>query len=426
MGPFPEPRGSSRPERSRVPLRERQQRARGMKAKQREELLRKLKARFEKNINRHPGLDWAKVQARLEANTEKLSSLNEMEGTGGEPDVVGHDKETGEYTFYDCSAESPIGRRSLCYDREALESRKEHQPENNAVDTAAAMGIELLTEEQYRGLQKLGKFDTKTSSWVKTPAQDQETRRRPLLRSPLRHCLSLSQRRALVLCRQGVPGLAQGLGAAPRRGDRRRCRRHHGCDLRGRRRRRDPVARAHARRGTQDPHQRRRPLQHPARAGGRAAVRHRLVTPHSQKHPSLVAARGADRVLRARAGPDAGRGARDGQAVSGVEPRARRAGWIAGAGGPPRRALSAGDHGHRARARGGRLAGRAGARGTAGSGRGGRRDRRAVGAEHRERRPRAGDTRGAGAHGAPDVRGAHAGGREPGTVRARSPASRCR
>ena len=142
-----------------------------MKAKQREELLRKLKARFEKNINRHPGLDWAKVQAKLEANTEKLSSLNEMEGTGGEPDVVGHDKETGEYTFYDCSAESPKGRRSLCYDREAQESRKEHQPKNNAVDTAAAMGIELLTEEQYRGLQKLGKFDTKTSSWVKTPAQ---------------------------------------------------------------------------------------------------------------------------------------------------------------------------------------------------------------------------------------------------------------
>jgi hypothetical protein len=142
-----------------------------MKAKQREELLTKLKARFEKNINRHPGLDWAKVQAKLEANNDKLSSLNEMEGTGGEPDVVGHDKETGEYTFYDCSAESPTGRRSLCYDREAQESRKEHQPKNNAVDTAAAMGIELLTEEQYRGLQKLGKFDTKTSSWVKTPAQ---------------------------------------------------------------------------------------------------------------------------------------------------------------------------------------------------------------------------------------------------------------
>ncbi|HYU45834.1 MAG TPA: DUF4256 domain-containing protein [Terriglobales bacterium] len=137
---------------------------------QREELLRALKARFEKNMNRHKGLEWAKVQAKLEANTEKLRSLNEMERTGGEPDVVGHDKKTGEYIFYDCSAESPKGRRSVCYDREALESRKEHKPDNNAIDMAAAMGIELLTEEQYRGLQKLGDFDTKTSSWVKTPA----------------------------------------------------------------------------------------------------------------------------------------------------------------------------------------------------------------------------------------------------------------
>ena len=137
---------------------------------QREELLRALKARFEKNMNRHKGLEWAKVQAKLEANTEKLWSLNEMERTGGEPDVVGHDKKTGEYIFYDCSAESPKGRRSVCYDREALESRKEHKPENNAIDMAAAMGIELLTEEQYRELQKLGNFDTKTSSWVKTPA----------------------------------------------------------------------------------------------------------------------------------------------------------------------------------------------------------------------------------------------------------------
>src|ERR671922_338025 len=138
---------------------------------QREELLRALKARFEKNINRHKGLEWGKVQAKLEANTEKLWSLNEMERTGGEPDVVGHDKKTGEYIFYDCSAESPKGRRSLCYDREALESRKEHKPEGNAVDRAAAMGIELLTEEQYRELQKLGEFDTKTSSWVLTPPQ---------------------------------------------------------------------------------------------------------------------------------------------------------------------------------------------------------------------------------------------------------------
>ena len=135
-----------------------------------EELLSALKARFEKNMNRHKGLEWTKVQAKLEANLEKLSSLNAMESTGGEPDVVGHDKKTGEYIFYDCSAESPKGRRSLCYDREALESRKEHKPANNAIDIAAAMGIELLTEEQYRELQKLGNFDTKTSSWVKTPS----------------------------------------------------------------------------------------------------------------------------------------------------------------------------------------------------------------------------------------------------------------
>ena len=138
---------------------------------QREELLKALKARFEKNMNRHKGLEWPKVQARLEANTEKLWSLNEMERTGGEPDVIGHDKKTGEYIFYDCSPESPKGRRSVCYDREALESRKENKPENNAIDMAAAMGIELLTEEQYRELQKLGNFDTKTSSWVKTPAE---------------------------------------------------------------------------------------------------------------------------------------------------------------------------------------------------------------------------------------------------------------
>src|SRR6266540_3211021 len=136
----------------------------------REELLSELKARFEKNMNRHKGLEWARVQAKLEANTEKLWSLNEMERTGGEPDVVGFDKKTGEYIFYDCSAESPKGRRSLCYDRQALKSRKEHKPKNNAIDMAAAMGIELLTEEQYRELQKLGNFDTKTSSWIKTPS----------------------------------------------------------------------------------------------------------------------------------------------------------------------------------------------------------------------------------------------------------------
>ena len=135
---------------------------------QREELLSALQARFEKNMNRHERVEWAKVKAKLEASAEKLLSLNEMERTGGEPDVVGHDKKTGEYIFYDCSAESPKGRRSLCYDREALESRKEHKPKNNAMDMAATMGIELLTEEQYRALQKLGEFDTKTSSWVKT------------------------------------------------------------------------------------------------------------------------------------------------------------------------------------------------------------------------------------------------------------------
>ena len=137
---------------------------------QREEILRALKARFEKNMNRHKSLEWAKVQAKLEANTEKLWSLNEMERTGGEPDVVGYDKRTGEYVFYDCSAESPRDRRSVCYDREGQESRKKHKPENNALDMVAAMGVELLTEEQYRELQKLGKFDTKTSSWVKTPS----------------------------------------------------------------------------------------------------------------------------------------------------------------------------------------------------------------------------------------------------------------
>ena len=147
------------------------QRAKDLKAKQREELLRALKARFEKNVNRHKGLEWAKVQAKLEAHPEKLWSLNEMERTGGEPDVVGHDKKTGEYIFYDCSAESPQGRRNVCYDREALESRKEHIPENNAMDMAAAMDIELLTEEQYRELQTLGNYDTKTSSWVKTPTE---------------------------------------------------------------------------------------------------------------------------------------------------------------------------------------------------------------------------------------------------------------
>jgi Protein of unknown function (DUF4256) len=137
--------------------------------KQREEILGTLEARFKKNMDRHRGLEWAQVQAKLEANTEKLWSLNEMERTGGEPDVVSHDKKTDEYIFYDCSAESPKDRRSLCYDREALDSRKENKPKDNAIGMAAAMGIELLTEEQYRELQKLGNFDTKTSSWVRTP-----------------------------------------------------------------------------------------------------------------------------------------------------------------------------------------------------------------------------------------------------------------
>ena len=138
--------------------------------KEREELLKTLKARFEKNMARHKGLEWAKVQARLGASAEKLWSLSEMEKTGGEPDVVGHDKKTDEYLFFDCSPESPKGRVSVCYDREGLESRKEHRPKTSAMDMAAAMGIELLTEEQYFELQKLGEFDTKTTTWVKTPA----------------------------------------------------------------------------------------------------------------------------------------------------------------------------------------------------------------------------------------------------------------
>ncbi|MBV8049568.1 MAG: DUF4256 domain-containing protein [Acidobacteriaceae bacterium] len=142
-----------------------------LSATQGEELLSTLKARFEKNITRHIGLDWASIQAKLKANPEKLWSLREMERTGGEPDVVGHDKNTGEYIFYDCSAESPKGRRSLCYDRKALDSRKENKPKNDAIEMSTAMGIELLTEEQYRELQKLGEFDTKTSSWVKTPSR---------------------------------------------------------------------------------------------------------------------------------------------------------------------------------------------------------------------------------------------------------------
>jgi hypothetical protein len=141
-----------------------------LSSKQTDELLGTLKARFEKNLNRHKGVEWSKVLAKLEAHPEKLWSLNEMERTGGEPDVVGYDKQTGEYVFYDCSAESPKGRTNLCYDREALDSRKEHKPKGSAMDMATAMGIELLTEEQYRELQGVGNFDTKTSSWLKTPS----------------------------------------------------------------------------------------------------------------------------------------------------------------------------------------------------------------------------------------------------------------
>src|SRR5215203_4895471 len=146
------------------------EREKELSPEQREELLGTLKARFARNDKRHKGVDWAKVQARLEASPEKLWSLNEMERTGGEPDVVGNDKQTGEYIFYDCSAETPKGRRSVCYDREARDARKEHKPKNSALDMAAAMSIEVLSEEQYRELQALGNFDTKTSSWVKTPS----------------------------------------------------------------------------------------------------------------------------------------------------------------------------------------------------------------------------------------------------------------
>ncbi|MGG2934525.1 DUF4256 domain-containing protein [Bacillus pacificus] len=145
-----------------------------LSVEQREELLKVLQARFEKNMNRHEGLEWAKVEAKIEANVEKLWSLNEMEVTGGEPDVVGYDEEKDEYIFCDCSKESPKGRRSLCYDLEALEARKKHKPENNVIDVATAMGIELLTEEQYRQLQQLGEFDMKSSSWVQTPSDIRE------------------------------------------------------------------------------------------------------------------------------------------------------------------------------------------------------------------------------------------------------------
>lgn len=182
-----------------------------LSAEARAELLSTLETRFEKNMMRHHGLEWAKVQARLEANAEKLWSLNEMEKTGGEPDVVGFDQKTGETIFYDCSAQSPEGRRSLCYDGHALDSRKANKPKGSAVDMASAMGIALLTEEQYRALQKLGKFDTKTSSWIETPPDIRKTRRRDLCRLPLRSCFRVSQRCGILLCRQRVSRFAQGL-----------------------------------------------------------------------------------------------------------------------------------------------------------------------------------------------------------------------
>ena len=185
---------------------------------QHQALLKALKARFEKHANRHKGLEWAKVQARLDANADKLWSLHEMERTGGEPDVVGHDKKTGEFVFYDCSAESPKGRRSVCYDREALESRKEHKPKSNALDMAAAMGIDLLTEDAISRAADAWRVRYDDIKLGKNACCHQDTRRRHLLRSPLRPCLHVSQRSTLVLCRQGVSRFAQGLavrGAIP-------------------------------------------------------------------------------------------------------------------------------------------------------------------------------------------------------------------
>ena len=164
-----------------------------------------LKTRFDKNAHRHKGVAWAAVQARIENSPDTLRSLAEMERTGGEPDVIAHDKKTGELIFCDCSAESPAGRRSLCYDPEALKSRKENRPEGSATGMAASMGIELLTEEQYRALQQLGEFDLKTSSWVNDAPRYPATRRGALLRSALRHGVPLSQRRAVVLRRPGIP-----------------------------------------------------------------------------------------------------------------------------------------------------------------------------------------------------------------------------
>ncbi len=184
-----------------------------MSPKEREALLGILKARFEKHPQRHKGLAWSQVQAKLEANAEKLWSLHEMERTGGEPDVVGHEKKTGEFIFYDCAAESPKGRRSVCYDPDALESRKEHKPKDSAIGMAAAMGIELLTEEEFRELQKLGEFDTKTSSWVKTPAKIRELGGALFCDRRFDTDFRVSQRRGIVLRRPRLPRLAEGLAS---------------------------------------------------------------------------------------------------------------------------------------------------------------------------------------------------------------------
>ena len=178
---------------------------------QREELLEVLEARFEKNMDRHKGLEWAKVKEKLDTNTKKLWTLNEMEKTGGEPDVVEYDIKNDEFIFYDCSAESPKGRRSVCYDLEALESRKKHKPENNAIDMATTMGIELLTVEQYRALQELGDFDKKTSSWVQTPSDIRKLDGALFCDFRYGHCLRVSQRCVLLLCCQRVPWLIKGL-----------------------------------------------------------------------------------------------------------------------------------------------------------------------------------------------------------------------
>ncbi len=188
-----------------------------LSSKQRDQLIKTLKERFEKNVARHKSLDWEEVRTRLQADAAKLWSLHEMEATGGEPDVIGHDKKTGEYIFFDCSPESPKGRVAVCYDRAGLESRKEHRPKNTAIDMATAMGVELLDEAQYHELQKLGEFDLKTTTWVKTPPEIQKARRGTLRRSPLRPRLHLPQRRAILLQRSRFSELVEGVNSFGRR-----------------------------------------------------------------------------------------------------------------------------------------------------------------------------------------------------------------